>query len=177
MKKRILILIFAIGTLPALRAQHCPFDGGTAEINQLSDTLEVNDTSLRILLVETDNLQADSCTYAEGPLNIPFASIEKALVTKFQGSWEYRARNYVKEKPFTQPGLRAVVLTQAETYCMLKRGNDFLYKKRKFELQVFKNNRLLRIIPVPEEKRYALCTGAGAWTRIEPIKISTKDHN
>lgn len=121
------------------KAQHCPFDGSSAVIIRLPDSLHQvpADTSLSFFLVETDTLLADSCTYAKGALKIRFRSIEEAVVKKYPDTWEYRAGLYVKEAPFNQTGLLAVVLNQAERSCMLNRNNQFTYLKRKFELQVF----------------------------------------
>lgn len=158
-------------------AQHCPFDGAAAVIIRLPLTQEnlSADTSVRFFLVETDTLLADSCTYAKGALHIRFRSIDDALVKKYPNSWEYRAELYTKEAPFNQPGLLAVVLNQAEASCMLNRNNQFTYIKRKFGLQVFKDQQLIRQIPVPMEKIYSLCTSAGSWSRIQPIEISLAD--
>lgn len=177
MKNWILLLFLLNALSPVAKAQHCPFDGAAAVIIRLPDhqgSLQP-DTTLSYFLAETDTLLADSCTYAQGALHIAFRSIDDALVKKYPNTWEYRAGLYVKETPFNQPGLLAVVLNQAEASCMLDRNGNYTYIKRKFEIQVFKGQQLLRQITVPKEKIYSLCTSSGAWTRIQPIILTPGD--
>lgn len=177
MKKWFPVFLTAILLGPSLRAQHCPFDGSSAVIIRLPDiqgSLD-KDSSLAIFLVETDTLLADSCTYAEGALKIKFRSINDALVKKYPNTWEYRAGKYVLEAPFNQSGLLTVVLNQAQASCMLKRNNEFNYVKRKFELHVVKDGRIIQQLPVPPEKIFSLCTSAGPWTRIQPVEIVLPD--
>lgn len=177
MKKWILILFLATSITPSIMAQHCPFDGSSAVIIRLPNIKGSLDTdsSLTIFLVETDTLLADSCTYAKGALKIKFRSINEALVKKYPNTWEYRAEKYVAEAPFNQSGLLTVVLNQAQASCMLKRNNEFNYVKRKFELRVVKDGRLIHQLPVPPEKIFSLCSSSGPWTRIQPIEIVLPD--
>jgi hypothetical protein len=173
MKKWILILSLTIAFTPALMAQHCPFDGSAAVLIHIGDSTgkAMDHSSYTFILAETDTLKADSCTYANGALLIPFGSIDKTLVKKYPNTWEYRAGIYVKETAFNQPGYLIVVLNQAQASCMIDRNNSFHYIKRKFEIRVLQKGIVINRIPVTQDKIYSLCTSSGPWTRIESIDI------
>lgn len=135
----------------------------------------MDNTPYSIALAETDTAKADSCTYAAGPIHLSFRSIGEELIKKYNGGWETRAATYVKETTFDQKGYRVIVLNQAETYCMLKRGNDFDFHFRTYEIQVTKAGQKIKTIPVDKESIYNLCSSAGKWSRIIPIEIVLED--
>jgi hypothetical protein len=177
MKKWILILSLTITAAPELMAQHCPFDGSSAVLIHIMDSTGkgMDHTPYHFILAETDTVKADSCTYANGPLLIPFGSIDSALVKKYPNSWEYRAGIYVQKTTFNQPGYFIVVLNQAQASCMIDRNNNFHYIKRKFEIRVQQKGIVINRIPVTEEKIYSLCTSSGPWTRFQSIDIVLPD--
>ncbi|MFN8288813.1 MAG: hypothetical protein U0U70_01025 [Chitinophagaceae bacterium] len=176
MKKTIPLFCLLL-ILATANAQHCPFDGSSAVLIRLLDTkgLPVTDTLYACFLAETDTAISDSCTYAEGPIHLPFRDIGEELIKKYNGGWETRAATYVKETTFNQKGYRVIVLNQAETYCMLKRGNDFDFHFRTYEIQVMKAGQKIKTIPVEKESIYNLCSSAGKWSRIIPVEIVLED--
>lgn len=175
MRKITMTLLF-LSILTGSYAQHCPFDGSAAVvIRDLSKQYPGSDQRLAFILVETDTAKADSCTYAAGALHLPFGTIDEELIKKYNGGWESRAALYVKETAFNEKGYWVVVLNQAQTYCMLKRGNDFDFKTRHFEIQVKRGGQLIKTIPVLPESIYQLCTSAGKWSRIVPVEIALPD--
>ncbi len=173
MKTLCLLLLLTIG-LTKGNAQHCPFDGGTVVLIQLKNKSgkPVNDSLVQINLSETANPYADSCTYATGLLNLPFATIEKGWIEKYGNSWKNTAIHLLKECKFkTKQGYRAVVINQAQTNCMIKNGNDFIYRERNYTIEVVQMNGAKQRIVVPANRKYALCKGSGKWSRIQPIEI------
>ena len=177
MKKWIMFFLTALVLSPVIKAQHCPFDGSAAVfirvLNSKGEPLARSTT--RFFLMETDTLKADSCTYANGALKIPFGSIDSALVKKYPNTWEYRARIYLKETPLLEAGYQVVVLNQAQASCMINRNNQFHYIKRKFEIRWEGADHKTAVITVPADKIYSLCTSAGAWTRITAIEMVMQD--
>lgn len=166
-------LLIALICLKPLSAQHCPFDGGSIVVIKLTDSLGHPITSLKepLLLTETANPLADSCTYAAGQLSILFGSPLEKLVKKYSGSWEDRATRYLEECSFNQPGYYVVVLNQAQHSCMVERNNQFNYFKRQFEIRQKKPEGNIPLTAVPADRIYSLCTSAGSWTRIQPINL------
>lgn len=175
--RKLTITLFFLSILTAAYSQHCPFDGSAAVVIRVlnSKGRMVNNPSYSFVLVETDTAKADSCTYAQGPLHIPFGTIQQSLIKKYNGGWESRAAVYVKETSFSKPGYQVVVLNQAQTSCMLKRDNGFDYFVRKFEVQVRSGGKIKSVVPVLPDKIYELCTSAGKWSRIIPVDITLPD--
>lgn len=173
MKVFCLLLLLMPGLMKAY-AQHCPFDGGEVIVVRLKDKTgkPVNDSSFRITLVENHNSYADSCTYASGLLQVAFTSIEKGWIERYANSWKNTATHLLKETDIkTEQGYRAVVLNQAQADCMIKNGNDFIYRERNYTIQVSRANDILQTIAVQPDRKYKLCTSAGKWSRIKPIAI------
>lgn len=176
--KRICLFALSLFTIATgLSAQHCPFDGGSIVVIKLTgaDGKPVTGLASGPCLIETDKPYPDSCTYASGLLSLPFDIPQKNLVEKFEGSWQNRAAVYLKSCEFNQPGYYVVVLTQAQRHCMIKKGNDFNYDQRSFEIRLTseEGNGLVR--QVPEKSIYSLCTGSGSWSRIRPIEIKLSE--
>lgn len=173
MKTLCLLLLLTIGASKTY-AQHCPFDGGTVILIQLKNKAgkPVNDSLVQISLSETANPNADSCTYAAGLLQLPFTSIEKGWIGKYGNSWKNNAIHLLKDSKFkTEQGYRAVVINQAQTNCMIKNGNDFIYMERNYTIDVVHTNGTKESIVVPAKRKYALCTGSGKWSRIEAMEV------
>ena len=177
MKKTIPVFIAALLFATQLSAQHCPFDGGHIVVIKLTDAhgnvITLPDSTL--FLTEIPNPLADSCTYAVGQLNRPFASTEKNLIKKYEGSWEYRAALYLEECTFKEPGHLVVVLNQAQRRCMIERNNQFTYLDRHFEIRQKTNTGTKLLATVPMDKIYPLCTANGNWSRIKAIEIQSTE--
>jgi hypothetical protein len=152
--------------------QHCPFDGSSIVIIKLVDKKGKVISSLKdsVILAERDNPKADSCSYANGLLSIPFEDLNKALIMKYENGWISWAKKYSVNCSFMKPGHFAVVLGQAQEICMIDNGSGYRYQKRIFEIWV-KNGDKTTTVNLPEEKIYQLCTNFGPWTRIQPIEI------
>lgn len=158
-------------------AQHCPFDGASVIVIQLKNKAgrPVNDSLIKISLTEMPNNYADSCTYATGLLSLPFTAIEKGWMEKYGTGWKNSATHLLKATGFTSvKGYRVVVLNQAQSNCMIKDGNDFIYRERNYNIEVVQSTGNKQSIPVPADRIYKLCTASGKWSRIQAIEIIVK---
>ena len=176
MKAMHFILVMAFMFPAAAKAQHCPFDGATMIVIHLTDKKGNSLASGEpvVSLQEIENPLADSCMYAKGLLSIPFEKAEKALIKKYNNSWESWAVERSKGCRFLEPGYYVVVLSTAQVDCMKKEQNDYIYSKRHFVLS-WRNKGELGSVPLPPGKLYGLCTNGGSWKRIEAIDIQLTD--
>lgn len=171
---RIGFLLVLIAISKTMLAQHCPFDGSTVILIQVKNKAgkPVVSPAFTFTLIENPNALADSCTYAPGQLALPFAGIKDSWINRYEGLWVKRATERLKECNFNnKPGYMSVVLNQAQESCMVKNGNDFDFRERMFTIQVKQGNDIKQTILVPVDRKYALCTAAGKWSRIKPITI------
>lgn len=167
------LLLFLSVSASTVFAQHCPFDGTRMVVIHLTDAENkpVVDAFDSLILRETDNADAGSCTYAEGLLEKPFTRALNTFSELYgiEDSAE-RLQKYCADCSFLTDGFYAAKLNQAEFNCMVKKDNDFTYRKGKFEV-VYEKNGLKKIIRVTENDIYSLCTGNGKWSRIVPIEL------
>lgn len=172
MKKIIIAGLFACITL-IVNAQHCPFDGSTVIVIKVVDKKGKPVTKLNkpFRLVEIDNPIADSCSFSKGLLEKNFAKSDSAIMNRYSGSWKSWSQKY-KDCPLFKPGCYAIVLSMDQSDCMIKQGNDYRYRERKFEIQ-YEGKRLKAKLrtPIPAERYYSLCTDGGSWCRIKPMEI------
>lgn len=175
-KLAIFTLIFAFSASVTF-AQHCPFDGGHMIAVHLMDTdgKPVTNISKNLILVEINNPVADSCSYAEGILEKDFTPTRQELETRYESYWKRWIEPDYLDWNLLNDGYYVVILNQAEESCMIKKGNDFKYRTREFEIKL-EGIGLPQIIKVKEENIYGLCTSGGSWTRIKPIEIKEKNH-
>lgn len=177
MKKFSLIFSFALfifaSSVGNVNAQHCPFDGSHIIVVELTDSKNnpVTDAFGKLTLQEINNEQADSCTYSEGLINktLSRAMNEFSDLYGIKNSVETLQR-YCADCSFLTDGFYAVKLNQAEDSCMIKKGNDFNYKQRTFEI-IYENGETKKTAKVSKNDIYSLCIGNGKWSRIVPIKI------
>ncbi len=173
MKYLVLISVFLFSFAFAVKAQHCPFDGGHLIAVHLIDTEgKPVSTAENLTLVEINNPSPQSCTYAEGLLNKSFAPTKASLQDRYQNHWEYWIAPRTTDWMMFNPGYFAVVLNMAEETCMIKKDNDFTYRDREFEIQ-YQDRGKTRKAKVASDKIYSLCTSAGKWTRIQPIELKS----
>jgi hypothetical protein len=177
MKKVNPLLISLLLFCNLLAAQHCPFDGSYIVVIKLTDANGniITSPDSTFFLTETLNPLADSCTYAEGQLNLLFDIPSKSLVKKYEGSWEKRAALYLEECTFKQSGYFVVVLNQAQHHCMVNRNNEFTYLDRHFEIRQKTTTGTMLLSVVPTEKIYPLCTANGKWSRIKAIEVKSTE--
>lgn len=172
---RYLFLIIGLVVFSAFNvsAQHCPFDGGHLVVVHLTDSKGkvISPDSNSLSLVEIDNPQAKSCSYAEGLLKKSFSPNKEFLQTHYKDYWDYWIDPHTKDWNLLNIGYYSVLLNQAEETCMIKNKDEwFDYRKRKFEIH-YQENGVWETVKVDKDKVYSLCTGAGKWTRIIPIEI------
>lgn len=172
MKKIIFAGFFACIALFAT-AQHCPFDGSTVIVIKVVDKKGKPVTKLKkpFQLVEIDNPVADSCSFSKGLLGLNFTEAKKAVMDRHNGSWKSWAETY-KDCPMFKPGCYAVVLSMDQSDCMIRQGNDYRYRERKFEIQCDGKRLKAKLrTPIPPQRFYSLCTDGGSWCRIKPMEI------
>lgn len=177
MKKAVLFFMAWCFCLNVISAQHCPFDGSAMIVIKIIDKNgnPVTDLKSAVLLYEIDNPLADSCTYAEGRLSVPFRETKQSLIEKYNNSWKSWATRYSRDCSFMEPGHYAVVLNQAQAHCMLKNETWFSYFKRNFEIRQQKADKMKTLVRVSKENIYSLCTSAGKWSRITALEIRLDD--
>jgi hypothetical protein len=148
-----------------IQAQHCPFDGSSIVIIKVLNKKNTTD----FILKEVDNPRADSCTYAEGLVEIPFKSMDSLYA---ENHWVKHYEKRYKMQRIKSKGNLYVKLGMASSDCMLKYGNNFRYVKRQFVLTYReKKTGKTQQIKIPESKIFKMCTTAGSWSRFEPIEI------
>jgi len=174
MHKLLFPLLFAFSSPLYVQAQHCPFDGGVIVVIKLTgpDGRPVTNSAGRVFLAEQPNPKADSCTYANELLQLPFDLPQKNLVEKYSGTWEERASLYLKDCIFNQPGYFVVVLNQAQHRCMVSVNGNYRYDDRHFDIRRISDTENKLLGKVPANRLYPLCTATGKWSRIEAIEIS-----
>ena len=147
------------------QAQHCPFDGASIVLIKVSNETDKMD----FVLKEVNNPKADSCTYAEGLLEIAFQPIDSFYA---ENHWIETYEKRYKMQKIASKGSFYVKLNQATADCMLKNGNNYTYLKRHFII-TFKNKKTDKIeqIEVSDSKIFKMCTASGSWDRFEAITI------
>jgi hypothetical protein len=145
------------------KAQHCPFDGMYIVILKTSTAIKKNTT---FYLKEIENNTSDSCTYAKGLIQKKFLPMD-SLYTISDWMEDYEKKTDVSIK---QKGNYFVKLNMAEVSCMLKKGNNFSYNKRKF-LITYKQNGTQKQLKLKQEQIYGLCTSNNNWQKIPVISL------
>jgi hypothetical protein len=172
--KFVLLMIFVLFQLQA-NAQHCPFDGGHLVAVHLTDAngKAVTNISKNLTLVEINNPVAQSCSYAEGLLAKKFLPTKQELNTHYERFWDHWIKPNYQDWILLNGGYYAVILNQAEESCMIKKGSDFDYRAREFEIKLdgFSDPPPVK---VQKEDIFDLCTNGGSWTRIKPVEITVK---
>jgi hypothetical protein len=164
-----------LGMVSNLFAQHCPYDGGNMIVVQLTDAEDrpLFGSAADLTLQEVDNPEADSCGFDKGMLSRSLLPPIDAFMLRYRynGSSE-NFRTYCEDCAFNADGFYAVILGQSERTCMIKKDDDtdYRYVKRKFEVR-YKRDEVEKTIAVPPDKIYSMCTGAGKWSRFQPIKL------
>ena len=177
MKKSVIVFLASCFFENAIIAQHCPFDGSSMIVIKVTDKngKPVTDLKSSVLLYEIDNPRADSCTYAEGRLSVPFKEPKQSLIEKYNNTWKSWATRYSSNCSFMEPGHYAVVLNQAQAHCMLKNETWFTYVEQSFEIRLQKADTIKTLANVSRENIYSLCTSAGKWSRIAALEIRLDD--
>jgi hypothetical protein len=136
MKNQILKLFFSSTFLVILAniafAQHCPFDGATLIAVKLTDKKGKPIKNAKFTLREINNDKPESCSFTKGLLNKPFMPTQNVLSNLYE--MDNVIEKYCADCNFLDDGFYAVKLNQAEETCMIKDGNNYKYKKRKFEI-------------------------------------------
>ena len=156
-------------------AQHCPFDGAELVVVRLmnSQGKPIAGAKDNLSLREIDNPHPDACTYAEGLLSRPFSTPLDIFKTYDYFKPSELTDEYCAGCSFLSEGYYAVNLSMGEETCMIKKGQDFDYKPRKFEV-LYNRDQSLQKVAVPKDRIYSLCTANGRWSRIKPIDLKLK---
>lgn len=171
--KKIGSLFTLILTLSAaVFAQHCPFDGYYMIVVHLTDAKNKPIGDAEISLREIESPQAESCAFAKGLLNKPFAPARSMMNSSFDiGNIKNNAaERFCADCSFLGAGYYAVILESAETKCIIyDRENNLSGYQRKYEIRYADQT-----LPVKETQIYRLCWAEGRWSRIKPIKLRSK---
>lgn len=172
MKNFGLLLTFILTLSAAAFAQHCPFDGYYMIVAHLTDAKRNPIENAEISLREIDNPQAESCAFANGLLNKPFAPAKFMMDSSFDiGNIKNNAaERFCADCSFLGAGYYAVILESAETKCMIyDRENNLSRYQRQYEIRYADQT-----LPVKETQIYRLCWAEGKWSRIKPINLQVK---
>jgi hypothetical protein len=157
-------------------AQHCPFDGTSMVVIHLVDQKgkDIDKFEGGLALREVENDHPELCTYAPDIVKQNFLEAKTAFYeTRDTDRFKDTLDKYCPECTFLKPGYYAAKLSQATEECMIKHGDDFDYKPRKYEVQV-DHDGMTQNVPVPKDRIYSLCTAQGRWSRIQPIQVVVK---
>lgn len=172
MKKLLLMFALTLALSSVSFAQHCPFDGYYMIVVHLTDAKNKPISNAEISLQEVDSPQAESCAFAKGLLNKPFAPARAAMDDHFDiGAINHdAAKRFCADCAFLGAGYYAVILESSETQCMIyDRANNLSGYTRKYEIRYADQT-----LPVKETQIYRLCTAEGKWSRIKPVKLRSK---
>jgi thiol-disulfide isomerase/thioredoxin len=178
-----LIAIFSVITMalllgvPGAAAQHCPYDGGVMIVAEVRDEAG-NPVSLKpgeLVLSEVGNGAPESCAFASGLVKLDFHPTAQAFSERYKKWQDVALASQCKDCAFTAPGFYAVVFGMSENSCMVKATDGRGYEKyipRKYEI-VLKRGGIEQRMAVPRSRMYSMCTGAGPWSRFQPILLAT----
>lgn len=154
-------------------AQHCPFDAAHLVVIKLIDHEGniITDSTISLVLAETDNPIADSCKHDPGLLELPFSDISFTLNQFISRTPPTYINSLTKDCSFMEKGNQAVILSQSQYNCVIPKDGDYNYIKRKFEIRIYKSNKLIQSVHLDAESIYELCTSYGPWSRIQTKNI------
>lgn len=174
MLTKLATLLLAVLLTATLSAQHCPFDGARLIAVKLVNAKgkQLNPKSYTVWLVEVDNPDAGSCTYAEGLLKkrlLDKNDFFKECDTVYH-SYSKTLKDRLKEKGVVDKANLFIKINQPETNCMIKNGNDFTYRKRKFIIEAGYKGKTIET-PVPEDAVASLCTANEKLDGLMPVVV------
>lgn len=172
---RILLSLVLLLVSNFVVAQHCPLDGGKIVAVKLVDAkgnwLETGKDTL--FLQEIENDSPTLCNYAAELLRLPLLDTT-ALFRKYQSDY---GNVYVKalRKRLSEAGVSSksnffVVLSQAQGACMIKNGNDFNYRERRFAVTLHYGGKQLSV-PLHASDIYKLCVGSNELDKFRPVVV------
>ncbi|MFN9115599.1 MAG: hypothetical protein ACK5XN_36555 [Bacteroidota bacterium] len=168
--KSFLFLMAASLLMNCSKAQMSPFDGSyTIVLHVINSPSE----SIRFELKEK-NQPVDSCSFSPQRSHLVFQNPESVLIRNRYNnySWEIDASKYAKDAAFMSAGYYAVVLSSSERSCMIRKGNEYIYLNRIFQIVSIQNNIETVVAEVPQEKVYDLSKMRGRWDQIRSIPIT-----
>jgi Rad3-related DNA helicase len=162
--KNYIIIVLILICYCSAQSQHCPFDGLNIVLIKLNNS---SNNMIKFTLNESDNPTVNSCTYSNSLIKKVFQPIDSIYVQK---KWvlKYEKKEAVSLKSI---GDYYVLLNSAELDCMLKNGNNFDIKKRKFTINSISKKKKKRQIEVNATMIYSLCTSENSWQDIKAISI------
>jgi hypothetical protein len=172
---RYFILLFTVMLSVGLCAQHCPYDGATMIAVKLLDEKGqmLNTSKDTIYLMEIDNPEAGSCSYAEGLLKKPLLTTTEFFIKgneKYGPNFGETLKKRLKAMGVIDKVNLLVGLNQAERDCMIKKDKDFEYRRRKFVIIYNAGNKKISI-PVPPEAIRSLCMDSKDFIDFKPLVI------
>ncbi len=172
MNKTIKLVIFTlILTFSASLAfaQHCPFDGGMVVTIHLTDEKGEPFTGVtNIKLVQKDKKQGKN-----------FIS-KTFLPTKENLLSVYGERNFNTYSKYAcdedcviyGEGMYVAHLTSKDAFYEVGKGDDSVWEKKDFEIQITHSNNQIRKIDVAKDNIFSLCYSRSKWSDIVPIEIT-----
>lgn len=132
-------------------------------------------SSLDISLVESDNPNPDACKYAPGLLTRNFRLPVEAFINRYSMQTSDVFREFCSDCDFNRDGFYAVIIGQAERGCLTE-GQSGPPRPRTYEVR-YSRNGVERRLALKRENFFSLCTSAGKWSRIKPVrfKIETSE--
>ncbi len=161
-----LVLLSIIFTITS-NAQHCPFDGLSIILIQSEAALNKNSIkATEYILLEIDNKKVSECAYSKKLVDKTFKPADSIYK---ENNWisKYEEKLGVSLK---DAGNYYVLLNMAQVNCMIKKGNDFIYRERKFVIiPIDKKNKKQKQITIEPSFIYSLCTSKNDWQDIKPV--------
>lgn len=169
-----ILLVLLLGT-GILRAQHCPLDGSSLVAIRLVDARGqlLNPGRDTIYLQEVDNANPARCSFAGELLKLPLLD-SSALFAHYKEMYGPVYDSYL-HRQFQKYGVGEkanfmVILNQAQESCMVDKGNEYDYHKRKFIISLYHDQKMITV-PVQEADVRSLCTGSKELENFRPVLV------
>lgn len=167
----ILTLIMTLSASVVL-AQHCPFDGGMAVAIHLTDENgEPFTDAANIELAEKSKKQSKKVGKKA------FLPTKENLINIY-GERNFNSYNeYACEKNCSiyGEGIFIAHLTSNEAFYETGKGDDSVWEKKDFEIQITNKNKEIRRIDVSKDSIFTLCYHKSKWSDIVPIEITAQN--
>lgn len=156
-------------------AQTHPFVGSYTVIVQLKESRLPANSYLEL---REHSVASDSCRFKTSPIQMRFQIPKHVLIQNRNqnATWTELAKKYAKKAAFMKKGYFAVVLNQAERYCMIPRNNDYLFTPRSFYIVLVTGDTAITLAKVPAAEVFSLSTFRGRWNEIKAIPLLLSQH-
>lgn len=172
MNKTIKLAIFTfvlIFSASVAFAQHCPFDGGMVVVIHLTDENgEAFTDAPNIKLVQKSKKQGKKL------IEKSFLPTKENLINVYGENNFNTYSKYACDEDCNifGEGMFVAQLRSDETFYEVGKGDDCIWKKKDFEIQITYSNDQVRRLDVAKDSIYSLCYHKSKWSDFVPVEIT-----